>query len=61
MHANMTLGEALDVDPQHAELLIRLAEKYEGDSRRPCCDADTTLHDWIEAGLYVLQEEEEVR
>jgi hypothetical protein len=34
------------------DLLIRLAVEHEHNPARPCCDGDTTLADWIEAGIY---------
>lgn len=31
-----------------SEMLIWLAEKYEDEPTRPCCDAETTLEDWAD-------------
>lgn len=38
------------VEPfERRALLAHLAEKYVDDPRRPCCDAETTLADWVAA------------
>lgn len=42
------LGQATG---QLRDRLIDLAERHQDDPRRPCCDAETTLADWIEAGF----------
>lgn len=31
--------------------LVRLAERFADDPARPCCDGETTLADWREAGF----------
>ena len=33
------------------DLLIELAETHEQSAKRPACDADTTLQDWLDAGF----------
>jgi hypothetical protein len=33
------------------ELLIALAVSFEDDSRRPCCDDQTTLDEWAWSGI----------
>lgn len=46
---------AVTDEPTRA-LLENLAEQYVDDLARPCCDEETTLRDWIDAGLYSLGE-----
>lgn len=35
------------------DLLIRLAEEHKDHPFRPCCDGETTLQDWRDAGFEV--------
>lgn len=41
-----------DASPVLRRILVDLAEKHIDNHGRPCCDAETTLRDWVESRLY---------
>lgn len=48
MDLTITLHEATAANRPERDLLVWLAEALQDDPKRPCCDAETTLEDWVE-------------
>lgn len=42
-------------------LLVDLAVRYEDDHRRPCCDGETTLADWLGTDLPIAELSDQYR